>query len=307
MSGTLGWPGTWQSCFWLCSRLTLAQSCELDRPRRARPEKEFPFSNFVFFWFCVPTSRSSGAYRSQMESQQVPAQARGPQQCRVASYRAQAEPEWSRSPAPRSRASKNPSAPPSRLENDGGGGGHEDPQGWGAGKILPAARKHICRTPGTHKAPPRSVSSRWRACAHAHAPSSMLEACAPADLREGGKVALGGETHCKTRDDPDHHSWQSSLSPPSWGVAISKGPRKCTRSVVVSVCGFQSACPVSANLPDSSHCGFPAEDAGTLDTVEPCLPLHLLPNSLSLSLKGEVRVHLLTHLGERLQQKERNE
>lgn len=72
MSGTLAWPGTWQSCFWLYSRLTLAQNCELDRPRPARPEKEFSFSNFVFFWLCVSTSRSSGAYGPQWSLNRCP-------------------------------------------------------------------------------------------------------------------------------------------------------------------------------------------------------------------------------------------
>lgn len=41
-------PGTWQSCFWLYSCLTLMQSCELDGSRWAWPEKEFSFSNFDF-------------------------------------------------------------------------------------------------------------------------------------------------------------------------------------------------------------------------------------------------------------------
>lgn len=52
------------------TRLTLAQSCELDPPHPAWPEKEFSVSNFGF-WFCVSTSHSSGAGRPQRESQQV--------------------------------------------------------------------------------------------------------------------------------------------------------------------------------------------------------------------------------------------
>lgn len=70
MGGALGWPEAWQSCVWLYSRLTPAQSFEPDRPHPAWPEKEFSVSNFGF-WFCVSTSRSSGAGRPQMESQQV--------------------------------------------------------------------------------------------------------------------------------------------------------------------------------------------------------------------------------------------